>query len=739
MKKYKMMALTGILLSSTILGANTSVVQAATTSKASDAITVDKSAIADVIQVINDLLNNASTANKVNAQTQFSDLIDGNTYSAAPIFGQKTASAYSNALQGELNVVDTNSQLVPMKVVTTGAMGTASQVSYTLDGTTKTINVEYNYNVPTISLGDSVMNFKSTDDKTSVNSAATSKTSVDVNSSNGEGVNGTANTKEVSTVEPTDVDLTSNAPQSIKFTPKDSYVSSGIADSRTVNVYSEPKWATVAQNKFQDGDDVSKNTFVYVNPAGQRYLYNLTKGSEDGTVDYTATAIDAVGNAVKDNLTGNPITFSETNQPLSVEDGHSDKENPRYTLIFTYDGKTVATSTTTGKYDEDTKTVAVSAADVTSAAKAAGYDLVATPIDTTIDAESGVNNLTKTYAVKKTNTETINYYDVTNTKDVTSTVGTKNISGRIGSTQFITAPDGYKLVDTSDSMQKIGTVDKATKNVYVTPTKNNYVKNLSYTVTFKDINTGKTVGSQVKSEGTLGSYISLTAPEDYAFATIADNGFLLLKDNQNVTKYVTAANTPYDVSYVDQDSGEEVGTQSGKGADGSKVVLTAPTGYAFVNADDINYTIDSDTPSSTVYVTKSDQTEDNIVSGYPKNGNIKIYNSKGKLNDNVVLSEGTSWIIDQTQTINGAEYYRVATDEYVKASDVYKYVPLQSIAVTNGDNVTPVYNTKGQLILNRALDTNTPWYTDRSATIKGQKMYRVATDEWIKASDVTIK
>jgi len=177
----------------------------------------------------------------------------------------------------------------------------------------------------------------------------------------------------------------------------------------------------------------------------------------------------------------------------------------------------------------------------------------------------------------------------------------------------------------------------------------------------------------------------------------------------------------------------------GKGADGSKVTLKAPTDYAFVNADDMTYTIDKDdTSTKTVYVQKSDQTVDNIVAGYPKNGYIKIYNASGKLNNDVVLSEGSSWIIDKTLTINGAEYYRVATNEYVKASDVYKYTPLQSIVTTKGVNVTPVYNSKGQLVIDLALDTNTPWYTDRSANIKGSEMYRVATDQWVKASDVTL-
>ena len=111
MKKIKMIALTGILLSSTILGANTTVAQASS----NKALSVDKTEIANnVIQVINELLNSSSTASNVNSQMKFSDLEDGQTMYAAPIFGQKTDTQFDNVLQGELNVVDSNEQLVPM-------------------------------------------------------------------------------------------------------------------------------------------------------------------------------------------------------------------------------------------------------------------------------------------------------------------------------------------------------------------------------------------------------------------------------------------------------------------------------------------------------------------------------------------------------------------------------------------------------------------------------------------------
>jgi len=106
------------------------------------------------------------------------------------------------------------------------------------------------------------------------------------------------------------------------------------------------------------------------------------------------------------------------------------------------------------------------------------------------------------------------------------------------------------------------------------------------------------------------------------------------------------------------------------------------------------------------------------------------------LNDSVVLSSGSSWIIEQTRTIDGVEYYRVATNEYIKASEAYKYTPLQTVVTTKGGDVKPVYNSKGQLVIDLALDKSTPWYTDRSATLNGEKMYRVATDQWVRASDI---
>jgi len=186
MKKYTKMVLAGVLLSSAVLGANTSVVKAASI----PTINVDKSEIANnVIQVINELLNSKTTANKVNPQTKFSDLADGSKLTATPIFGKKSSSEFSSTLQSELNIVDDKGQLVPMKVTNSDNHGFATDVSYTLNGTTKKATVSYNLTKPTVSFSKgTTMNFKSTDEaEANLSNLVTAKTT------NGDDANGKQN------------------------------------------------------------------------------------------------------------------------------------------------------------------------------------------------------------------------------------------------------------------------------------------------------------------------------------------------------------------------------------------------------------------------------------------------------------------------------------------------------------------------------------------------------------------
>lgn len=83
----------------------------------------------------------------------------------------------------------------------------------------------------------------------------------------------------------------------------------------------------------------------------------------------------------------------------------------------------------------------------------------------------------------------------------------------------------------------------------------------------------------------------------------------------------------------------------------------------------------------------------------------------------------------------------MTTIHVLENGDPYK-VPANSGQWT--DNISTVttyrlaylYTLEGNPVKNRGLAAHTAWYTDRYATINGQKMYRVATNEWVPSSYV---
>lgn len=99
------------------------------------------------------------------------------------------------------------------------------------------------------------------------------------------------------------------------------------------------------------------------------------------------------------------------------------------------------------------------------------------------------------------------------------------------------------------------------------------------------------------------------------------------------------------------------------------------------------------------------------------------------------LSPNTSWKYDRIVTINGADYYQVATNEFLAVADAVSFTPFENMDTVNTTTAVPVYNSKGEQ-LSSVLPKGTQWKTDGYATINGIKMYRVATDEWISATDI---
>lgn len=105
------------------------------------------------------------------------------------------------------------------------------------------------------------------------------------------------------------------------------------------------------------------------------------------------------------------------------------------------------------------------------------------------------------------------------------------------------------------------------------------------------------------------------------------------------------------------------------------------------------------------------------------------------------LPEGSDWRVDYENTIPSGTYYRVASGEFVKATEVRVYqdtivYPEHEVITTRPGAPKTLYDGNGQVIGSRALGPNTKWFTDQFADIGHAGFYRVATDEYVSDVDV---
>lgn len=105
---------------------------------------------------------------------------------------------------------------------------------------------------------------------------------------------------------------------------------------------------------------------------------------------------------------------------------------------------------------------------------------------------------------------------------------------------------------------------------------------------------------------------------------------------------------------------------------------------------------------------------------------------------NRVLAHGSSWYVDKKVTINNVDYLRVASNEWVKASQVYPYKDFQGTIRTNDGSYKSLYTAEGKLVKTRALAADTNWKSDRTINLNGKEYYRVANNEFVKANDVSV-
>jgi len=291
----------------------------------------------------------------------------------------------------------------------------------------------------------------------------------------------------------------------------------------------------------------------------------------------------------------------------------------------------------------------------------------------------------------------VNFINRDNNKDV---IPSKKMS--IGSDNKITildkdVPEGYRLA----LNPKAETVKNNTINVQVVKTKSiqvNYI--IDGKPADKNLDLNKTVNPDFNAEEVLIFQLRID-PSKYSFVNnetsfkINDNAInVALKskgaavdenhvntekpkpNNQKPTHTSKPARYVVQrvrITYVNKATNEEVGYLQLIGKDSFSKKTEAPKGYVFLNEKDATVKFD-------------------------KKGNkdIKVY-----------VKQMTSAPIKQEGTVT-----------------------------TSNGQYKRLFNLDGKVVKNRALSAGTSWHTDQYAVVNGEKMYRVATTEWVKAADV---
>lgn len=117
--------------------------------------------------------------------------------------------------------------------------------------------------------------------------------------------------------------------------------------------------------------------------------------------------------------------------------------------------------------------------------------------------------------------------------------------------------------------------------------------------------------------------------------------------------------------------------------------------------------------------------------------NVKVVDVNGK-DTGVVLPAGSSWQLGKLVTINGNNYYQVATNEYVsaivmKTNNVSSNIIPVNTVITLSANEVSLFDDNANAT-GRSLPVNSSWQVDQVKVIGTNRYYRVATNEWVKIS-----
>lgn len=148
------------------------------------------------------------------------------------------------------------------------------------------------------------------------------------------------------------------------------------------------------------------------------------------------------------------------------------------------------------------------------------------------------------------------------------------------------------------------------------------------------------------------------------------------------------------------------------------------------------HTSSRESSTSSLRSTDNVKKNDQLISTLANRPDAKLYKLDASLINNHILRPATDWFSDEVMTFAGEDYYRIATNEWVKASDVYVYK--NSNVVIQSNQTTHLVDSEGNLVNDRALLANTTWRTDRIAYINGNTYYRITANEFVPTDVVTV-
>ncbi|GEO63937.1 BspA family leucine-rich repeat surface protein [Companilactobacillus nantensis] len=193
----------------------------------------------------------------------------------------------------------------------------------------------------------------------------------------------------------------------------------------------------------------------------------------------------------------------------------------------------------------------------------------------------------------------------------------------------------------------------------------------------------------------------------------------------------------------------DVPSKEGYRAD-KKTITATVTDKGITTDDVINYTkIPTGGGSGTsenIFISDRPQTSDaHRISIYPDQGNVTLYKQEGQKFvpiTNREVEAGSDWYFDKVANVGSEnsdmKYYRVSTNEWVRANQAYLYQPNKVIIRTNAGAPKQLIHAEGTLATSRMLSPDTDWYSDLIGDLGESQYYRVATNEFVKKSDVTV-